>query len=283
VKDIITNITPKETPFINSIGKTKATSTIHSWLTDDDPDPTTDGAVEGADPTDNNLDAPDRLSNYTQIIEDTFKITGSLEAVDTIGRKNDKKYRLMKSLRLVAKKIEKSAINRATSNAGTAGTARLMMGMEGFITTNDDSYAASTAFDSDKFLTMAQHCYDAGGNPNILLVTSGVKKAIGSWDQGNRITVNADQEDKKLVMAVAVLETPFGIVRVLLSRLIDISGGATTAYLIESDMWKLSTLRSTKTSPLAKTGDASRYQTLWEGTLESLSEQASSKCGNCAA
>ena len=50
--DTIYDISPTETPFMSSIGKTKATATYHEWQTDSlAAVDTSNAAVEGADAT----------------------------------------------------------------------------------------------------------------------------------------------------------------------------------------------------------------------------------------
>ena len=60
--DIIYNISPTETPFMSSIGKTKATAVYHEWQTDSLAAATTaNAAIEGADATSATLSPTVRL------------------------------------------------------------------------------------------------------------------------------------------------------------------------------------------------------------------------------
>ena len=68
--DVIYDISPTETPFMSSIGKTKATAVYHEWQTDSLAAATTNNAaVEGADASDATLSPTVRLGNYTQILQ----------------------------------------------------------------------------------------------------------------------------------------------------------------------------------------------------------------------
>ena len=50
--DVIYNISPTDTPFMSSVGKTKATAVYHEWQTDSlAAASTSNAAVEGADAT----------------------------------------------------------------------------------------------------------------------------------------------------------------------------------------------------------------------------------------
>ncbi|MFP5220932.1 MAG: DUF5309 family protein [Acidobacteriota bacterium] len=137
--------------------------------------------------------APSRLSNYCQILEDSFKISGTLDAVTPMGRQRIKRYESDKSLKYLNTELEYAALNNATSSAGDAGTARQMKGMEGFIATNDKSYASYAVgndFSEAKLLEMFQACYEAGGEPSMILVGPVQARKIANWNQAGRITVN---------------------------------------------------------------------------------------------
>ena len=49
LSDVIYNISPTDTPFMSSIGKTKATAVYHEWQTDSLAAAAANAAVEGAD------------------------------------------------------------------------------------------------------------------------------------------------------------------------------------------------------------------------------------------
>ena len=66
--DVIYNISPTDTPFMSSVGKTKATGVYHEWQTDSLAAANIDNAaVEGADASDATLSPTVRVGNYTQI------------------------------------------------------------------------------------------------------------------------------------------------------------------------------------------------------------------------
>lgn len=291
VEGVIQNISPTDTPISSMIGKTKATSPLHEWLEDDLKSVTgSNAAIEGADATATARSAPSRLNNYCQIISDVFKVSGTLDASSTIGRKEESKYQLEKSLKYMANELEYTIINNTSASAGSASAGRTMKGLKGFITTNDGyytSYSTANDFSEAKFMKMAQDCYDAGGKPNVLAVPPRQARVIADWDQNSRITVNTNASEKTLVMAVMVLETPFGRVKVVVDRHI----GATTEstgvtsdhiFLIDPSMLKIAYLRPLKTTELAKAGDARKFQSLMEATLVCYNEKAHAEAEHVA-
>lgn len=291
VEGVIQNIAPHDTPFMAAIGKAKATNTLHEWLEDSLKQPTgSNAAVEGADATATDREAPERLSNYTQIFEDTFKVSGTLDATNTIGRKEQSKYELGKSMKYLATEQEHAFINNASAGAGGSGSGRTAKGLSGWVSTNDDyyeSYAASNDFSESDLMKMAEDCYSAGGDPSMLLIPPRQARVIADWDQNSRVTVNTNASEKTLVMAVMVLETPYGKMKVVIDRWIKptaVSSGVTsdTAYLIDPTRFKVAYLRPMKTSELAKTGDARKYQSVVESTLVCHNEEAAAKAANLA-
>ena len=218
-----------------------------------------------------------------QIMEDTFMVSGTMDAVKTIGRAEESKYQLEKSLKYLATELEYAMLNNATAVAGDGSTARKTKGLAGWVATNDmsyASYAATNDFDEAKFMAMGQACFKAGGDPSVLLVPPDQARKIAGWDGNSRITVNTNASEKTLVMAVMVLETPFGRVKVTIDLWIaqDTSTDKyDRVFLIDPSKLAVAWLRNIKTTELAKTGDSRKYQTLGEAAFVCYSEKAHAK------
>ncbi len=90
--DVIYDISPTETPFMSSIGKTKATAVYHEWQTDSLAAAAANAAVEGADASTATLSPTTRVGNRTQISQKTVGVTGTLQAVNKAGRKSELAY-----------------------------------------------------------------------------------------------------------------------------------------------------------------------------------------------
>ena len=128
--DVIYNISPTETPFMSSIGKAKATAVYHEWQTDSLAAATTaNAAVEGADATSATLSPTTRLGNYTQIIQKTVQVSGTVDAVNKAGRKSEKAYQLAKASAELKRDLESillsnqgKAVGDSSSNARKMGS-----------------------------------------------------------------------------------------------------------------------------------------------------------------
>ena len=93
LENIIYNISPTRTPFMNNIGRTNCDNTYHEWSTDilaaaDG----TNARVEGASASDTTFSAPNRVGNYTQISDKVLNVSGTSGAVDAAGMKTIEAY-----------------------------------------------------------------------------------------------------------------------------------------------------------------------------------------------
>ena len=89
LNDIISDISPTETPFYTKCGKENATNTYVEWQTAELRAPSADGEIEGAD-TGSSFQPTVRVGNYTRIGKEGFKVSGTATALDLAGR--DKEY-----------------------------------------------------------------------------------------------------------------------------------------------------------------------------------------------
>ena len=164
-----------------------------------------------------------------------------------------------------------------------------MKGLEGFIATNDKSYASYAAtndFSEAKLMEMAQSCYESGGEPSVVLVGPVQARKIANWNQAGRITVNTNATEKTLIMAVMVLETPFGRMRVTIDRYLAKDDDSGTkydrSYVYDPTRCSLAFLRPTRCHDLATTGDALKCQSIVEATFVMHNEKSAAKCKKCA-
>ena len=164
--NFISMITRDETPFMSTIGKTKATAIYHEWQTDELNAPGYSVVTEGTDyilPTGNGLSAAGgdltvggnsfavtgtdrtRLGNYTQINGKTIAISGTRRAIDQAGVADEYAYQLKKRGTELRRDLEYSLIHsyqtsgqaaQSTGNAapgGAGGSMRLFGGIQSWI------------------------------------------------------------------------------------------------------------------------------------------------------
>lgn len=289
--DIIYDISPTETPFMSSIGKTKATAVFHEWQTDSLSAATTNNAaVEGADASDATLTPTVRLGNYTQILQKTIKVSGTLDAVNKAGRKSEKAYQLAKASQELKRDLETILLANQGRSAGTTNsTARKMGSLLSWIKTNSD--AATTGdpttigvstrtdgtvrtFTEALLKTVVAEVFASGGVPKILMVGATGKQKVSSFTglSAYRYNVNAGGGGAQatIVSAADVYLSDFGSMSVVPNRFMR----TRDALILDPEYAALAYLRPFQTNELAKAGDADKTQILVECTLEVKNEAA---------
>ena len=83
--DVVTNISPTQTPITSMIGKTKANATYHEFPEDVLADAAANAHVEGEKDTAVAAAARTRSGNYTQIMKKGYIVSNTQQAVKTAG------------------------------------------------------------------------------------------------------------------------------------------------------------------------------------------------------
>ena len=273
---------------MSSIGKTKATNTLHEWQTDSLAAATTNNAlIEGDDATAASLSPTVRLNNYTQIVGKTVQISGTLEAVDKAGRKSEKAYQLAKASAEIKRDIETIlTANQAKTNGTATSGARKMGSLLSWITSNVSKGSAGTnptgdgsdirsdtttrTFLESMLQTVAQEIFSEGGTPKLLVVPPGLKATTSGFTgiAAQRHVTGA--EPTTIVAAAGAYLSDFGLISIVPDRFMR----STDALVLDPEYAALAYLRPFQTNDLAKTGDSERTQILCELTLEMRQEKA---------
>lgn len=244
--NFVSNIDRDETPFVSSIGTTKATSTSHSWITDEYAAPTIQTVAEGTGFAESGTallgtgafqSARTRLTNYTQIFLAPVAVTNTSIAVNTAGIANEFAYQLKKKGVEVRRNRELQMMHyNSTSSIGTdsSSTRRLSsvwswVGASNTVATGgtvtqasgNGSNIPSTSATSDAALTRATveslmtTMYRNGGRPNMMMVSATRKVSVSNLFGSDTTTNTADIRrlsamESKLNLAINGIITDFG-------------------------------------------------------------------------
>ena len=289
--NVIYNISPTDTPFMTSVGKTSATAVYHEWQKDSLAAVNTSNAVvEGAAASDATLSPTTRIGNRTQISAKTVKVSGTLETVNKAGRKSEKAYQLAKASAEIKRDMEAILLSNQVASAGDATTARTLGGLQAWLNTNYSGGTSGTAGASgttarvtgtDRAFTQAilntviQSAYVAGGSPTILMVTP-AQKVVASTFAGiaTRYKDIPSNVQASIIAAADVFVSDFGTISIVPNRFIPNTDSDDVAFLLDPEMASVAYLRPFQTNELAKTGDADVTQLLVEYTLEVKNEAA---------
>jgi hypothetical protein len=277
--NVIANISPAETIFLNRFKKGKASARYEEWLKDTLALYTDNAQIEGDAVSGVTVTPPTRAGNYCQIVRKSFTVSDTAEVVDKAGRKSEVSYQTAKQLKELAKDIE-FALSFGTGGSGSSAAGRRMKGVlgvdgtDGWITSNSASGSASGLTEAD-FNTLLQDVWKAGGKPQSAFVSGGNKKIISAYT-GNS-TRFTDVDKKEAVNVVDIYKSDFGPIRIFLQRLYETSAAASATPVkvfpvLQEDLWEIRMLRPSSVVPLAKTGDGETRMIVWEGTLVSRAE-----------
>lgn len=272
--DIISRIDPTETPVYSMCAKTKATATLHEWQTQALAAAASNAQVEGDDFAAAAVTVTVRLTNRTQISSKQVVVSGSQQAVNSAGRKNELNYQMaLKGLEL-RRDIEFGL----TQNDVLATSPRKSRGLLGWTvdSTSKDSgttlasYTGNTgvtdgttrAFTETQLKSVLQLVYTAGGKPDTITMGAAAKQTFSGFTGG--ATRNDNSEDKKVTAAVDVYVSDFGT----LKAVPDLFQRTRDVFILESGKLALAWLRPISKKDIAATGDSEKAMLIGEWCLE---------------
>ena len=292
LSDVIYNISPTDTPFMSSIGKTKATAVYHEWQTDSLAAASLSNyAVEGATASDATMSPTTRVGNRTQIAQKTVKISGTLQSVDKAGRKSEKAYQLAKASAEIKRDMETSLLSNQVASNGDSTTARKLGGLQAWLATNGSFGTSGSAgasgttartngtnrtFTEALLQSVVKQVYAAGGNPKVLMVNPSHKQTVSAFAgiAAQRFMAPANAPTT-IIGAADVYLSDFGTISVVPNRFMTSTNSCDeTAFVLDPDMAAVAYLRPFQTNELAVTGDNESTQLLAEYTLEVKNEAA---------
>jgi hypothetical protein len=302
LQDIIYDISPMDTPFMSNAGRGRASAVFHEWQTDELAAASASNAqLEGDDYSADTATPTVRLGNYTQISAKAPRVTGTLRAVNTAGRRDELSYQIAKRGRELKRDIESALLGAQAADAGSAGTARALAGMacwlwdnqvqkdggtaattpevtSGAPTTAPTSGSAATFVEAD-LKSIVKQCWDNGGNPTVIMAGS-FNKQIASGFQGIGTQYRDVQPSEvmpgSIVGAADIYISDFGQHQIVANRFMPTDN----VYALDMEYFEVAYLRPIQQEDLAKTGDSDRKLLIAEYTLVAKEPKSSGKIYN---
>lgn len=277
--DAIYRISPTQTPVLNMASKTKATNTLHEWQTQELAAAAANAQVEGDNASAKTVTPTVRLNNRTQISTKTVIVSGTQQAMNPAGRKDELAYQLA----LASAEIKRDMELGLTQNDVLATSPRSSRGLRGWVVDNVNnnggtlaSYTANTgytpgtqrAFTEAQVKDVLQKTYTAGGEPDMIMMAPAAKQTFSGFT-GNATRFDKS-EDAKLYASVDYYVSDFGTLQAIPNRF----QAARDVFLLQSDKLAIAYLRPFMTVELAKTGDAEQREIIVEYTLECRAPKA---------
>lgn len=274
VSDIISNISPEDTPYVSNIGSGKARFTFHEVLQDSLASAsTTNAQIEGFVVSHTAQVPVARVGNYTQIVAKDVIVSGTNDAVDKYGRGEESSYLKAKMSAELKRDVEAICLANQAATPGDSVTARTTAGLPAWIKTNtvkgtgaaaDPVYTnipsstrtdGTTAAFAEADIKAAQKAaYTNGGKPRLLLVSAAAKQWFSSFSGvATKTFYQSAVEQTKIIGAADVYVGDFGTLAVVP----ELFGRDRDVYLIDPELCELSWLRPYFQQGLAITGDQS--------------------------
>jgi hypothetical protein len=271
ISDVISNISPTDTPFTSAIGSESCTQKNFQWQEDALRAVQVNAMTEGFDATEASLSATVMRSNYTQILSKTIKVSGSEDKAAQHGRAKESAYQMAKAAKEVKRDLEYGYVGtKQTAVAGdnSGPVARKFAGVQAMIdsTLLIHTGGSSTPMSETNLTTAHQALYAAGVDAKMLMVTPDDSQIVAAFAAaaGRYRTFSNDADPKKIVNAVDLYVSPFGQIKVVLNRWL----AAGDTLLIDTDMWKKVVFRNWFREVLAKTGDNTKQMIVGEFSLK---------------
>jgi hypothetical protein len=288
VSDIISNISPTDTPFQSMIGKESVSNVLFQWQEDELAAAAANAQYDGFDASEIAASPTTLRENYTQILAKAIKVAATTDAVNRYGRAKETAYQLSKRGAELKRDLEYVLLNAQAGGKGTlnnltltsmgnsanvaANAARTMKSFQAQVDSSllNKTGGSGTAMTETLLNTTLQELFDAGANPTTLMIPPGEALNIASYAAATGRERDIGNE-KKLVNAVNVYVSPFGEVKVILNRF----QSSIDHLVFNPSDWKLAVLRAWERVPLAKVGDSERHMIVGEYSLKHSNVKAS--------
>lgn len=286
LSDVISNISPTETPFVTAIGREKAEAVYTEWQTDAlvSANPQ-NKAVQGDDLSNENRPATTRLGNYTQIFTKVVGTSTTQQAVKAAGRSNEHAYQIAKagkewkrdrearytgnfaavppSSTVAGEAAGALAFIRTNASRGAGGVNPTLSG-----TTQGYPSAAATngtqrAYTEALLKAAIAAAWNAGGEPTLVITSLAQKQVAATFSglaQQRRETGN---KRLTIVAGADVYVSDVGELQFVPDRFCS----SRDALIIDPDLWAIRTLDPLQKRKLATTGLADRDAMYSEETL----------------
>ncbi len=282
LSNIIYNISPKQTPFMSSIGKRNIKNVVFDWQTEVLATPVATGQLEGFELSRAASTATSRVSNVAQISSRDATVTGSQQASDPAGKKSEMAHQLAIMAKALKRDMEVALCQKGAKTTGNATTARVTGGFESWITSNvsrgsngaGNGGGAAPTDGTQRALTEAllkavlQSCFTNGGEPSMAICGPVNKQKISGFT--GRASARQMVDANTVEASVSIYASDFGELKIVPSNF----SRERSLLLVDPDYAKVSYLRDFKTVDISTVGDAETKMILAEYGLEMSNEAA---------
>jgi len=291
LSDIISMITPRDTPIYSDISHPSVDRAFFEWEIDTLAAPAANTQLEGDTFTFATVSAVTRVAEYTQILRKDWSISASQESSNNAGDAEKRKRVQLKRGIEIRKDVELSIV---TNVASVGGQTRVSGGLPSWLTSNVSRGAAGAngGYSSGSKLTVAatngtqraftqalldtvmQSCYVSGADVKKAYVSPYAKGVFVTFMSNSNVAtfryMAESGDNNKIVSNADIYASPWGEIEVVPNRVM--ANAVTTArnvFLVDPDMLGWAWFRPIANVPdLAKIADSEQGVILGEGGLK---------------
>jgi len=261
VSNIISDITPTDTPMYSMIKSEKVHARQYQYQTDSLAAAAANAQLEGFTASAGTAIPTTMITGNTQILQKTFQVSATADAVKAYGRAKETAYQLSKALKEIKKDVEFAFVGSSNAgNAGNATTAREMDSADQLIGAGNTTAGGTAALTEAMITTTGQNVYNNGGDATILMVKPADSLIISAFTGAAGRSREFNDGNKTLTNVVNLYVSPFGEYKVVLNR----HQMTDHAFLLDPSMWRTASLRPFARTLLAKTGDSDTHMVVGE-------------------
>lgn len=290
LSDVVSRITPEDTPIYSLIEKISVKTTHPEWEVDELAAPAANIQLEGDEYTFGTTTPVDRMGNYTQIMRKSGIISRTQDKTDNAGKAEQTKYQKLKKGVELRKDAEFAIVD---TNASVAGATREFGSLSTWIETNVDRGATGTngGYSSGTGLTVApgpgtqraftktimdnvmQQGYQNGANFRHVFCSPYVKSVFVTFMSDSNVAsfryAASSGKNNSIVANADVYEGPFGKVMIHPNRVMAGAAGlARNVFFVDPEYLQFGWFdKIHEDKNVAKTGDANKFVLIGEGTL----------------
>lgn len=285
VSEIINMVSPFDTPLQSMAKKTKAENTYTEWLIDSlEAIDNANANIEGDDATNDASTTPTRAGNYCQILDKTFVVSTTEQAVRKYGVSDEWNRQTVKKGKALKNDFESIMFQNQARVVPLAGTAGKMRSLPSWYTTNTSRGASgangstSTAatdgtqrnFTEALFKAVVVACAtNANEMPSVVMAGITGRANLSSQLSGNTTRFN-DMMETTLNASITVYRSDYGNLKLVPNRRCR----ERDMHFLNPNYIAIRTLEPFQRQELARTGLARKGQIWMTATLEVSNEAA---------
>lgn len=290
LENVIYDISPTDTPFMNMGNRTDAIAVNHEWQTDALASAsTTNYHQEGETLSAAAATATTRLGNICQISLNTKMVTGTLDAVSKAGRREELAYQMTKAAKELKRDMETTLVgtNQSKTAMSADTTSRKLGSLPAWVATNiSEGSGASTpgagtartdgtqrTFTETLLKAAILTAYNSGADVKYLMMAPAQKQTFSSFvGVGGASGVSNFNEvsDQRIIGGMDVYVSDFGEMAVVPNRF----QRSRDAWLLDPEYYGLAFLRPFFQKEVASTADGEQRAIITEYTLVVKNEKA---------